>query len=50
MLEEAFVVLERAVAKGEIVWYGLATWTGLLSEKAAAEHIELEELLQVPTY
>jgi aryl-alcohol dehydrogenase-like predicted oxidoreductase len=46
-IRSAFVFLEDAATRGEIGAYGCATWNGLRSTPDAADHLELEELVEL---
>ena len=46
-IRAAFVVLEDAVARGEIGVYGCATWNALRSQSDAPDHLSLETLVEL---
>jgi len=46
-LHEAFEFLESAVARGQIQYYGMATWNGFRQEKAARDAMQLPECATV---
>jgi aryl-alcohol dehydrogenase-like predicted oxidoreductase len=43
-VKDAFAYLERAVAKGKIQYYGMATWNGFRQDRKAADAMQLGEL------
>ena len=40
-VREAFVFLESAVARGQLQYYGMATWNGFRQEKSARDSLQL---------
>lgn len=46
-LAKAFYVCERAVSRGQIRYYGLATSSGLRVERTNRHHLDLDEILRV---
>lgn len=46
-LLDAFRALEEAAARGEIRFYGTATWQGFREESGAAGHLSLEEIVGI---
>ena len=46
-MEAAFALLERKAKEGRIRWYGTATWTGYRANPNAAEHLSLQELVEI---
>ena len=43
-VREAFVFLESAVARGQLQYYGMATWNGLRQDKSARDSLQLAEI------
>ncbi|MGB2664639.1 MAG: aldo/keto reductase [Candidatus Acidiferrum sp.] len=43
-VREAFVFLESAVARGQLQYYGIATWNGFRQEKSARDSLQLAEI------
>ncbi|HYA63126.1 MAG TPA: aldo/keto reductase [Candidatus Sulfotelmatobacter sp.] len=46
-LREAFVFLESAAARGQIQFYGMATWSGFRQEKSARDAMQLAEIAAI---
>jgi aryl-alcohol dehydrogenase-like predicted oxidoreductase len=46
-VREAFVFLESAAARGQIQFYGMATWNGFRQEKSARDSMQLTEFTKV---
>ena len=46
-VREAFVFLESAAARGQIQFYGIATWNGFRQEKSARDAMQLTELTAI---
>lgn len=46
-VREAFVFLESAAARGQIQFYGMATWNGFRQAKSAPEAMQLSELVAI---
>lgn len=44
-LREAFATLEEAASRGEIGWYGVATWAGLRVAAGARGHLSLADVV-----
>jgi aryl-alcohol dehydrogenase-like predicted oxidoreductase len=46
-IQEAFTFLEAAVGRGQMQFYGLATWNGFRQEKTARDTMQLGELVAI---
>jgi aryl-alcohol dehydrogenase-like predicted oxidoreductase len=46
-VKEAFVFLESAAARGQIQFYGMATWNGFRQAKSARDAMQLSELAAI---
>jgi aryl-alcohol dehydrogenase-like predicted oxidoreductase len=46
-VRDAFVFLESAVERGQIQYYGMATWNGFRQEKSAKDAMQLEPLVSI---
>jgi len=46
-VRETFVFFESAVARGQIQFYGMATWNGFRQEKTARDAMQLGELVAI---
>jgi aryl-alcohol dehydrogenase-like predicted oxidoreductase len=46
-VREAFVFLESAVARGQLQYYGMATWNGFRQEKSARDSLQLAEIAAI---
>ena len=46
-IQEAFTFLESAVGRGQMQFYGLATWNGFRQEKTARDTMQLGELVAI---
>ena len=46
-VREAFVLLESAVRRGQIQFYGLATWNGFRQEKAVRDAMQLGDIAAI---
>jgi aryl-alcohol dehydrogenase-like predicted oxidoreductase len=46
-IREAFVFLESAVSRGQIQYYGMATWNGFRQEKSARDSMQLAQLVEI---
>ncbi len=46
-VREAFVFLESAVARGQLQYYGMATWNGFRQEKSARDSLQLTEIAAI---
>ena len=46
-LKEAFVYLESAAARGQIQYYGVATWNGFRQAKSARDAMQLPEIVAI---
>ena len=46
-VREAFVFLESAAARGQIQFYGMATWNGFRQEKSARDAMQLAEIAAI---
>ncbi len=46
-VREAFIFLESAAARGQIQFYGMATWNGFRQEKSARDAMQLTELTAI---
>jgi aryl-alcohol dehydrogenase-like predicted oxidoreductase len=48
-VREAFVFLESAAARGQIQFYGMATWNGFRQQKGARDLMQLAEIAAIAT-
>ncbi|MGB7728806.1 MAG: aldo/keto reductase, partial [Candidatus Acidiferrum sp.] len=46
-VREAFVFLESAAARGQLQYYGMATWNGFRQEKSARDSLQLAEIATI---
>ncbi len=46
-VREAFVFLESAVVRGQLQYYGMATWNGFRQEKSARDSLQLAEIAAI---
>jgi aryl-alcohol dehydrogenase-like predicted oxidoreductase len=46
-VREAFIFLESAVARGQLQYYGMATWNGFRQEKSARDSLQLAEIAAI---
>jgi aryl-alcohol dehydrogenase-like predicted oxidoreductase len=46
-VREAFIFLESAAARGQIQFYGMATWNGFRQQKSAPDLIQLEQIAAI---
>jgi aryl-alcohol dehydrogenase-like predicted oxidoreductase len=46
-VREAFVFLESAAARGQIQFYGIATWSGFRQQKSARDLLQLSEVVAI---
>jgi aryl-alcohol dehydrogenase-like predicted oxidoreductase len=46
-VHEAFEFLESAVSRGQIQFYGMATWNGFRQDKTARDSMQLEQLVGI---
>ncbi|HTZ49889.1 MAG TPA: aldo/keto reductase [Verrucomicrobiae bacterium] len=46
-VRDAFVFLERAVERGQIQFYGMATWNGFRQDQSARDAMQLPELVAI---
>ena len=46
-VREAFVFLESAVARGQLQYYGMATWNGFRQDKSARDSLQLAEIAAI---
>jgi aryl-alcohol dehydrogenase-like predicted oxidoreductase len=46
-IREAFVFLESTVSRGQIQYYGMATWNGFRQQKSARDSMQLAQLVEI---